>query len=161
MIERVLEADWEAWRDVRLEAVQLHPEAFGGSFEEEKERSEEDWRRGLRQVTALAYRETGTILGIAVYAQSSAIKMRHRANLFSMYVRPHARGRGAGGALVKAVLNVAKGKALQVHCNVVTSNDRARRLYERHGFSVYGTEPRALKVGDRFYDEHLMICRLD
>jgi tRNA G18 (ribose-2'-O)-methylase SpoU len=43
----------------------------------------------------------------------------------------------------KAVLNVAKGKALQVHCNVVTSNDRARRLYERHGFSVYGTEPRA------------------
>jgi len=58
-------------------------------------------------------------------------------------------------------LNVAEGKALQVHCNVVTSNDRARRLYERHGFSVYGTEPRALKVGDRFYDEHLMICRLD
>jgi ribosomal protein S18 acetylase RimI-like enzyme len=161
MIEQVPEADWEAWRDVRLEAVRLHPEAFGGSFEEEKERSEEDWRRGLRQVTALAYRETGPILGIAVYAQGSAIKMRHRANLFSMYVRPHARGRGAGGALVKAVLNVAEGKALQVHCNVVTSNDRARRLYERHGFSVYGTEPRALKVGDRFYDEHLMIFRLD
>jgi len=54
MIERVQEADWEAWRDVRLEAVRLHPEAFGGAFEEEKERSEDDWRRGLRQVTALA-----------------------------------------------------------------------------------------------------------
>ena len=48
MIERVLEADWEAWRDARLEAARLHPEAFGASFEEEKERSEEDWRRALR-----------------------------------------------------------------------------------------------------------------
>ena len=161
MIERVQEADWKAWRDVRLEAVRLHPEAFGGAFEEEKERSEDDWRRGLRQVTALAYRETAAIFGIVVYAQISAMKMRHRANLFSGYVRPHARGRGTGDALVKAALKEAKGKALQVHCTVVTSNDRARRLYERHGFSVYGTEPRALKVGDRFYDEHLMICRLD
>jgi ribosomal protein S18 acetylase RimI-like enzyme len=161
MIERVLEADWQAWRDARLEAVRLHPEAFGGSFEEERERSEEDWRLGLRRVTSLAYREGGAISGIAVYAQSSPAKMRHRANLFSMYVRMHACGKGVGAALVQAVLEEARGKALQVHCTVVTSNDRARRLYERHGFTIYGTEPRALKVGDRFYDEHLMVRRLD
>jgi GNAT superfamily N-acetyltransferase len=161
MIERVQEADWQAWRDVRLEALRLHPEAFGGSFEEERERSGEDWRLGLRRVTALAYREGGAISGIAVYAQNTAAKMRHRANLFSMFVRPHARGKGVGAALVRAVLDEARGKALQVHCNVVTSNDRARRLYERHGFEVYATEPRALRLGDSFHDEHLMVCRLD
>jgi ribosomal protein S18 acetylase RimI-like enzyme len=161
MIERVLEADWQAWRDARLEAVRLHPEAFGGSFEEERERSEEHWRLGLRRVTSLAYREGGAISGIAVYVQNTAAKMRHRANMYSMYVRAHARGKGVGAALVRAVLEEARGKALQVHCTVVTSNDRARRLYERHGFTIYGTEPRALKVGDRFYDEHLMVRRLD
>jgi hypothetical protein len=42
MIERLPEGDWQAWRDVRLEAVERHPEAFGGSFEEEMGRSEED-----------------------------------------------------------------------------------------------------------------------
>jgi ribosomal protein S18 acetylase RimI-like enzyme len=161
MIDRVSEAEWQAWRDVRLEAVRLHPEAFGGSFEEEKQSSEEDWRRGLRQRTALAYREHGAISGIAVYAQAAAMKVRHRANLYSMYVRPQARGRGAGGALVQAVLSEARGRVLQVHVNVVTTNDRARRLYERHGFTIYGTEPRALRVEDSFYDEYLMVCRLD
>ena len=161
MIRRILEDDWQAWRDVRLEALQLRPEAFGGSFEDERKRSEEDWRRGLRQVTAFAYCEPGAIAGIAVYAQSAATKMSHRASLFSMYVRPQARGKGVGSALVKAVLNEARGKALQVHCNVVTTNDHARALYESHGFAIYGTEPRALKVGDRFYDEYLMVCRLD
>jgi ribosomal protein S18 acetylase RimI-like enzyme len=112
-------------------------------------------------VTALAYRESGAIAGIAAYAPISALKMRHRASLFSMYVRPQPRGKGIGAALVRAALDEAKGKALQVHCNVVTSNDPARRLYERHGFTIYGTEPRALKVGERFYDEYLMVCRLD
>ncbi len=161
MIERVLEADWQAWRDARLEALRLHPEAFASSFEEERERSEEDWRLGLRRVAALAYREGGAISGIAAYAQDSRAKMQHRANLFSMYVRPHARGKGVGAALVRAVLEEARGKVVQVHCSVITSNDRARRLYERHGFTIYGTEPRSLKVDDRFYDEHLMVCRLD
>jgi ribosomal protein S18 acetylase RimI-like enzyme len=161
MIGRILEADWQAWRDVRLEALRLHPEAFGRSFAEEKDRSEEDWRHGLREVTALALRENGAICGIAVYAQNSAMKMRHRASLFSMYIRAHARGKGAGDDLVEAVLNEGRGNVLQIHCSVVTSNDPARRLYERHGFRIYGIEPRSLKVADHFYDEYLMVCLLD
>lgn len=161
MIERILEVNWEAWREMRLEALQRHPEAFGRSFEEEKDRSEDDWRRGLREVTALAFRENGAFSGIAVYAQSAAMKMRHRANLFSMYVRAHARGKRVGDALVEAVLHEAKGNVLQVHCAVVTNNEAARRLYERHGFKIYGIEPRALRVGDRFCDEYLMVCLVD
>jgi ribosomal protein S18 acetylase RimI-like enzyme len=161
MIERMSEDDWQLWRDVRLEGLRLHPEAFGSSFEEEKDLSEDYWRRRLRQITALAYGANDAIAGIAVLAQEAAIKRRHRANLFSMYVRSGAWGRGIGSALVKAVLDQARGTVLQVHCSVITSNDRARQLYERHGFQVYGTEPRALRAGDHFYDEYLMCCRLD
>jgi len=36
-----------------------------------------------------------------------------------------------------------------------------KRLYERHGFKICGIEPRALKVGDRFYDEYLMVCLVE
>ena len=161
MIERTLEDDWQLWRDARLEGLRLHPEAFGSSFEEEKDLSEDYWRQGLRQVTALAFRENKSIAGIAVLAQEAAIKRRHRANLFSMYVRPDARGRGIGDALVKAVVDQARGRVLQIHCSVIVSNDRARQLYERHGFLVYGTELRALRVGELFHDEYLMCCKLE
>jgi len=59
--------------------------------------------------------------------------------------------------LISAVLEHAKNKVLQVHCTVVTQNPIAIRLYEQHGFVSYGIEPRALKIGDDFVDEILMI----
>ena len=34
------------------------------------------------------------------------------------------------------------------------------RMYRKAGFEVYGTEPRALKVGSRYVDEHHMILRI-
>jgi ribosomal protein S18 acetylase RimI-like enzyme len=43
---------------------------------------------------------------------------------------------------------------------VVTINDAARRLYRSLGFEVYGLEPRALKQGEQYWDEELMILRL-
>jgi ribosomal protein S18 acetylase RimI-like enzyme len=108
----------------------------------------------------LAIAPSGVIDGIAVFAPGRAEKTRHRGNLFSMYVRRASRGRGIGDALVRAVLEAAAEPVLQVHCAVVVGNEPAQRLYERHGFSIYGTEPRALAVGGRFYDEHLMVCTL-
>ena len=49
---------------------------------------------------------------------------------------------------------------MQIHLAVVTTQGAPRRLYRSLGFEVYGVEPRALKVGDRFLDEELMILRL-
>jgi RimJ/RimL family protein N-acetyltransferase len=37
--------------------------------------------------------------------------------------------------------------------NVVRENRPARRLYESVGFLEFGIEPKALKYGDRYYDE--------
>jgi RimJ/RimL family protein N-acetyltransferase len=37
----------------------------------------------------------------------------------------------------------------------------AIRTYRKFGFETYGTEPRALKVGSEYVDEHLMILRVE
>jgi hypothetical protein len=34
-------------------------------------------------------------------------------------------------------------------------------LYQLLGFEVYGLEPRAIRIGNRFYDEQRMVLRLD
>ena len=39
----------------------------------------------------------------------------------------------------------------------VASNHAAVKLYKKNGFRIDGTEPRSLKVGDCFHDEHMMI----
>ena len=46
---------------------------------------------------------------------------------------------------------------LLVQLSVTSSNTNAKRFYQRMGFTVYGVERRSLKVGDRFYDEDLMV----
>jgi ribosomal protein S18 acetylase RimI-like enzyme len=44
-----------------------------------------------------------------------------------------------------------------IHLSVAVTNDRAIHFYERLGFSKYGTESRALKIGNEYIDEHLMV----
>ncbi len=50
---------------------------------------------------------------------------------------------------------------LQIHLAVTSHNIAARKLYERHGFVRYGTEPRALLVNGQPYDEDHMVLILD
>jgi GNAT superfamily N-acetyltransferase len=59
--------------------------------------------------------------------------------LVSMYVRPKARGRGVGEALVATVFGWAQDRgAKTVHLWVTESNAHARALYERCGFGLTG-----------------------
>jgi RimJ/RimL family protein N-acetyltransferase len=45
----------------------------------------------------------------------------------------------------------------QVALAVSRQNVGAKALYESLGFEVYGCEKRALKVGDEYVDEELMV----
>lgn len=48
----------------------------------------------------------------------------------------------------------------QLHLGVVTANPTAIGLYSLLGFQIYGTAPRALKQGEQYWDEHLMVLHL-
>ena len=53
-----------------------------------------------------------------------------------IFVRPEARGRGVGGALLDAVCAEAGRRGLRgVRLDVISDNARARALYERKGFA--------------------------
>jgi ribosomal protein S18 acetylase RimI-like enzyme len=45
--------------------------------------------------------------------------------------------------------------------SVTADNYAAQNLYLTAGFSVYGREPRSLRIGDAFFDEDLMALVLD
>jgi ribosomal protein S18 acetylase RimI-like enzyme len=161
VIRQLSETDIADWRTIRLEAVELHPEAFGGSFEEEKLRSNNEFAEGLRRNIVFASYEGMSIAGCVGFFVLSELKTRHKGTMFGMYVRQEFRQSGIANKLVNAVLDHAMSRVVQVHCRVVTSNVRALKLYEGNGFEIYGTEPRSLKVGQTFYDEHLMLRRFD
>ena len=48
----------------------------------------------------------------------------------------------------------------QLILTVTETNVAARRLYEKFGFRSFGIEPRAIRVGDTYFDKNHMILFL-
>ena len=86
-IRQLQEQDWEIWKGIRLEAVQLHPEAFGSSYEEESLWKDEDFKNSLIKSDIFGAFEEKKLIGIAGFFQFKLLKLKHRGNLFSMYVK--------------------------------------------------------------------------
>jgi len=133
LVRETVDDDWQALRDIRLEALRNAPEAFASSYERELDRPEAHWReRSARGNTFLAFiAEVSAPAGLAGGYQEDPDTM----HLVSMYVRPEARGRGVGEALVAAVAQWAKANgATSLHLWVTETNTPARLLYDRCGF---------------------------
>lgn len=157
VVRRLETADAAVYRAIRLEGLERHPEAFGAAFEEEALHPLAWFEARLASSAVFGAWDGGALLGIAGLGVQGSAKQAHKGFLWGMYVRKGARGRGIGTALVEAVLDHARGRVEHVDLRVVTVNETARRLYERHGFTAYGTERHALKIGDRYFDEVMMV----
>ena len=139
LVREAVMDDWQALRDIRLEALRDAPTAFGSTYERESGRGEAHWRdRIARGGTFLAYIPEASApvpAGLIGCYQEDPVT----AELVSMYVRPRARGRGVGEALVAAVIGWARDQhAAEVHLWVTEANAPARALYERCGFALTG-----------------------
>lgn len=160
-VRRLMPADARLYREIRLEALQLSPEAFGSSFEQEGAQSLGYFEEALTKADVFgAFRETA-LVGIAGYRTQAGAKQAHKGMLWGMYVRPLARGSGVAKHLVKAVLDHARERVELIQLTVVSDNETAQRLYRHFGFVAYGHEVRSLKQGGRYYDELLMAVALD
>mgnify|MGYP000255701305 CR=1 FL=1 len=158
--------DWQNWRAIRLEGLQTGPEAFGRTYEEEAGRTDAQWQDMLKnpevQIFA-AFDAEGTVCGMAVLAQSAAPKVRHRGSLVSVFVSARMRGQGLAKALIDEVIAAAQAhtEIHMLYTTVVASNTAAYALYEKLGFALYGTEPKALYANGTYYDEHLLALDLN
>ena len=157
-IQKLSTIDAEAYRDLRLEGLAAHPEAFGASFEEEAVLSIDDFARRLEQGNVFGARRTDTnaLVGAVGLRISTASKTRHKGAIWGMYVRPDTRGSGVGAALIKHALDYATPLVEKVTLIVGAANIAAHQLYIKVGFEQYGYEKRALKIGQTYYDEVLM-----
>lgn len=161
-IRRLTADDADAYRAIRLEGLARHPEAFSSSPETEAAEPLGFFAERLTVHTVFGAFDDDRLQGIGGYfAPSQQEKTRHKAMLFGMYVRKAARGAGLGQALVEAIMAEAAQHVESLYLTVRATNESARRLYERCGFTCYGVEPRSLKVDGRYYDEALMYRRLD
>jgi RimJ/RimL family protein N-acetyltransferase len=149
------------YRDIRLEGLRLHPDAFSASYEREVAEPLDFFARRLSAGGVFAGRDDRDVLGTVAFVREIGPKIEHKAHLFGMYVRPAARGTGLAGMLVQTLLDHARETVELVQLSVSAGNTAARRLYARHGFEPFGVERHSTKLGDDYVDAVHMVKLFD
>jgi len=156
-------ADADAYLQVRLQALQERPPAFGALPEEEPSLAELTLQLAANDDRCFfgAFQD-GQLLGILRFSRYSAANEKHRAYLAGLYVLPPFRRHGCGRALIREALHRAAQAAAirRVNLTVVTQQEAAIRLYQSFGFRIYGTEEETFSSAGKFYDEHLMTLEI-
>jgi RimJ/RimL family protein N-acetyltransferase len=154
-------ADAPAYRELRLEALRLHPEAFGADYDHSARQPMTFWTDRLRstgQGSAIYFAgHEDKLIGMCGIYRGSSAKTRHTAVIWGVYVQAAWRGLKLADELIASCLDWGQEQGVSVvKLAAVTTNVAAIRCYTRCGFTVYGVEPQALRHDGVMYDELLL-----
>ncbi|WP_240795537.1 GNAT family N-acetyltransferase [Aquibacillus halophilus] len=161
-IKQLTATDSSAYWEIRLEALQKNPSAFITTYQDALNKvnpvneTAERFANG-NNYTYGAYLKNN-LVGVVTMLRQTHPKFKHKAEILAMYVSNEIRGLGIGTKLLDKTIEQAKLVGIeQLQLGVVSTNIPAIALYKKVGFSIYGTEIRAIKMNDSYEDEELMV----
>jgi len=166
LIREANPADAVQFRELRLHALQDSPTAFSADYQRNVSHSPQYWKDILtmhadESTIFLAQREND-LTGMTGIARGNTPKTRHSATIWGVYVKPEWRGLHIAEELINVCFHWARArKIVAARLGVTATNTPAIRCYERCGFRITGTEPRAVYYEGQYHDFYMMYCPLD
>ncbi len=161
VVRRLTAEDAEDFIALRLEGLSRHPKAFGADCAGDIALGIEEWRRRLVAHSVFGGFREGSLVAVAGLYRVSREKMRHKGQLWGVYVTEQARGFGLGRAVVESAVAEARQQVSQLMTSVSAGNLAALDLYLSLGFEPWGVQPRALKVDGQYIDEIELLLIFD
>jgi ribosomal protein S18 acetylase RimI-like enzyme len=157
--------DAAALKPFRLQSLRDQPDAYHSTADE--------WELPLERYETLirdnpvfaAIDVAGAIVGVAILGITGRTKLqiRHKCEIWSVYVAPSQRGSGIARALLLTCIAEAQLRGYEaIVLTASTHLTHVVKLYQTLGFVIYGTERGEVKMADgRYLDNHHMEMRLD
>jgi len=98
---------WEVYREIRLEGLKVDPQAFGRSYEEEKDFPKEKWIERVSNPYNIVAIENEKVLG-TMSANLTVEDNEKVAHVVGVFVIKEARGKGIGSKLLSEILKRIK-----------------------------------------------------
>ena len=152
--------DVDDFKTIRLSALKQASEMFGSTYKVESQRPIEMFIERITNNVIFAAYQNKQIIGVIIFHQESGLKASHKANLFGFFIEPDYRNQGIASRLLQAAIQYGRQCVEQITLSVVSENTSAIHLYQKHGFKVYGIEPRSMKSEFGYQDETFMILLL-
>ncbi|WP_219375859.1 GNAT family N-acetyltransferase [Bacillus mycoides] len=166
MIRLLTKEDAEKYWDLRLQALQVNPEAFVTTYEEAI-RQGNPIKRVESNLTATtsctfgAFNEENHLVGVVTLLTEEREAYKHKGHIVAMYVDAQNRRNGLARELITNAIQRAREIELeQLNLGVVSTNEPAKKLYRSMGFKTYGIEKRALKMDGVYSDDEYMVLFL-
>jgi len=138
VIDRMQPRDWELVRAIYIEGIATRLATF-----ETEAPDWERWDAGHLPQCRLVVRNGDGILGWAALSPVSKREVYAGVAEVSVYVAASARGRGVGGALMRALIEVSERQGVwTLQSSIFTENHASVALHLNHGFREVGRRER-------------------
>lgn len=159
-LQRLLPAQWEDYKSIRLEALQTNPAMFGSNYGKESAYTQKEW---------MSFLENDRRAVFALYAMEALIGLtavtldkdeETNAILFASFIKPEYRGKGLTKLFYQARIEWAQSK----NCASVTVSHRAgneisKSSNQRFGFKYVNSKnvawPDGVYADELFYSLQL------
>lgn len=161
-VRQLTSADAQDFRKVRLDALQLHPDAYGSTYAQWKDLPLDHYEQRIDRAVLIGLFKGADLVGTLAYDREMGGNARHRVGIHAVYIDASVRGQGGIDLLVSAAVDQGmRDGVLQLELSVSETNKRAFAAYVRLRFEQTGVTPRASLIDGRFLDEIQMVRRLD
>ena len=160
---KLLSADSQSYRAIRLECLKNFPQYFGTSYDEQiilpKLAYELYIESGDSNHFTVGAFDGDALIGICSFNRDGRGKVKHIGEIVQMYVKPEYAGQKVGLRLIEAMIAEAFSdeSVEQLLLNVVTTNVSANRVYEQAGFVEYGRLKNNFKYNGTYADQRMMV----
>ncbi len=139
-IRRLAKGEWPLYRQVRLAALKDAPEAFSTTYESASQRSPESWAaqadaaaEGSDRFTFLVLKKDEPVGLASLYRDADG---SGQGEMIQVWIAPALRGGRLAGELLDFIFRTAQNHGFgRIRAEVFMANERARRFYEKHGFT--------------------------